>query len=228
MKKITFYIFIFIGTSLYAQKHDATWMFGNAGGSFSPQDTTFGISILHFDNSTLSHIENNQTIEMWLNHDDACISDTAGNLLFYYNGIYIEDASYNTMQNGHDISKWKMTGGDIMQGGVILPFPDSPHKYILFHEEQDLPVQGVGNLISHLYYSVIDMTKNGGLGAVVDKKNSIINDTLDYGKVTSCRHANGRDWWVLVFEFNSNKYYRILLTPSGVDTLGRRLCRYSH
>ncbi|KGE85080.1 PKD domain-containing protein [Phaeodactylibacter xiamenensis] len=52
------------------------------------------------------------------------------------------------------------------------------------------------------------------------RKELLLSDTLDYGKLSACRHANGRDWWVILPAFNSNLYYRYLLTPSGIDLVG--------
>ncbi|MEP6794517.1 MAG: T9SS type A sorting domain-containing protein, partial [Saprospiraceae bacterium] len=38
------------------------------------------------------------------------------------------------------------------------------------------------------------------------------------GYIQACRHANGRDWWVIVPEWNSNCYYTILVSPDGVSS----------
>ncbi|MBK6643049.1 MAG: hypothetical protein IPG39_18360 [Bacteroidetes bacterium] len=59
----------------------------------------------------------------------------------------------------------------------------------MFHCTVDDPP---GNLLTHsLYYSVIDMTANGGLGKVIIKNQALLNDTLNAGKLTTCKHANG-------------------------------------
>jgi hypothetical protein len=67
-----------------------------------------------------------------------------------------------------------------------------------------------------LYYTVINPTGNGGQGEVISKNNLIINDTIDNGNVLAVRHANGRDWWVVVKKFYSNKFYATLVTPDSV------------
>ncbi|MCX6291757.1 MAG: T9SS type A sorting domain-containing protein, partial [Bacteroidetes bacterium] len=60
----------------------------------------------------------------------------------------------------------------------------------------------------------------GGLGGIIaNKKNiSIINDTLTLGRITACKHANGRDWWVVVHRANSDQYYKMLITPDTILT----------
>lgn len=39
---------------------------------------------------------------------------------------------------------------------------------------------------------------------------------MDYGKLTATKHANGEDWWILVPKFESNLYYRLMLTSNGL------------
>ncbi len=48
---------------------------------------------------------------------------------------------------------------------------------------------------------------------MVSKNQVLINDTLNGGKITACKHANGRDWWIMVHRANTNKYYKLLVTP---------------
>jgi WD40 repeat protein len=51
---------------------------------------------------------------------------------------------------------------------------------------------------------------------VLQKNTILINDTLEGGMLTACKHANGRDWWILIKKYVSDKYFRILFTPSGI------------
>jgi hypothetical protein len=55
------------------------------------------------------------------------------------------------------------------------------------------------------------------LGIVEFKNIPILEDTLHYGRITATRHANGRDWWIIQQKFASNKYYKFLLTPQGIE-----------
>ena len=70
-----------------------------------------------------------------------------------------------------------------------------------------------------LFYSEIRKIDNEQ-GEVILRKELILHDTLGAGKLSACKHANGRDWWIIVPEWNSNRYYRYLLTPEGIDTVG--------
>ncbi|MDQ3050362.1 MAG: hypothetical protein M3Q95_05705, partial [Bacteroidota bacterium] len=85
----------------------------------------------------------------------------------------------------------------------------------MFHNTLD---NAAYNKSHYLYWSVIDMNGNGGLGSVILKNQILIQDTLNAGKITACKHANGRDWWVVCHRFNSNLYYKFLISPIGVST----------
>ena len=47
-----------------------------------------------------------------------------------------------------------------------------------------------------------------------------LQDTLDFGKLSACRHANGRDWWIIVARYTFNEFHRFLLTPTGLEWVG--------
>lgn len=38
-----------------------------------------------------------------------------------------------------------------------------------------------------------------------------------WGGLTAIKHANGRDWWVIAHRFHTSKYYKLLLTPQGIQ-----------
>ena len=214
-------VFILITCQMFGQHYDNTWLLGYGGGSLSPNEPHFGISTLTFDESPFPSIFNNQDSELNFNDTNTAMSDWNGDLLFYFNGILIYDASHKIMENGTEINEWEQTGQDVPQGGLVIPYPDNPNKYILFHEVSGV-ISGWGAAVLGLEYSVIDMTENDGLGAVILKKEPLITDSLDYGKLTATRHANGRDWWILVQELNTNNYYRILVSPEGVNVIGEQ------
>ncbi|MBL0102941.1 MAG: hypothetical protein IPP51_03820 [Bacteroidetes bacterium] len=96
------------------------------------------------------------------------ISNSTGALQFCSNGIYIADATGDTMQNGSGLNPSLYTtsmtthGLALPQGNLVIPFPDDSTKFYLFHETSDDMYGTWASL--NLYYSIIDMTLNGGLG----------------------------------------------------------------
>lgn len=149
------------------------------------------------------------------------ISDSSGNILFYTNGLDVCDSSNSIMQNGNNISPGPVhiddsLGLPVPQACLIIPKPGSNHLYYLFHSSLDnYPYY---TKAYYLYYSVIDMSLNGGKGVVTIKNAILLNDTLNPGKITACKHANGRDWWVVCHRFNSDLYYKFLITPNGISS----------
>ncbi|MBK6642320.1 MAG: T9SS type A sorting domain-containing protein [Bacteroidetes bacterium] len=159
------------------------------------------------------------TREMEFRRAVSNICDSNGNLLFVTNGVYIADATGDTMQNGSGLNpsvytSWYPDGLPPHQMNIIVPNPGNTNSYYLFHCTVDDPP---GNLLTrYLYYSEIDITANGGLGAITTKNQILLNDTLNAGKLTACKHANGRDWWIICHKGFTNIYLKFLLTPSGL------------
>jgi hypothetical protein len=147
----------------------------------------------------------------------ASICDSSGSLLFYSSYDYdvnsiggpafqngeIFNSQHSTMQNGDSIvmAAW-------YRETVITPFPTSDSLYV------------TGINIKGLFYSLVDMSLNGGLGEVIQK-----NVQLENFKTVDClnaiKHGNGRDWWVIIRRFDAvsnpnNDYYVYLVTPSGI------------
>ena len=149
------------------------------------------------------------------------ICDSAGNLLFYSNGIYIANSLDDTMQNGSGLNPSDFTtdhyryGLTLPQGNLIIPFVEDSTKYYLFHETSDDRFNSYCSF--YLYYSVIDMKLNNGLGAVIQKNTVLLHDSLVEGRITACKHANGRDWWIFVPRFMNGMMYEYLVTPQGIQ-----------
>ncbi len=136
------------------------------------------------------------------------ISNSNNDILFYSNGVYIANALDDTMQNGSGLNPSAYTssrnsyGLYLPQGNLVIPFPDDSMKYYLFHETLDITISAT---TLYLYYSIIDMTLNGGLGAVTQKNVVLINDSLNPGRLTAkCQ------WSKLVF-CKQNPHLCILL-----------------
>jgi len=158
---------------------------------------------------------------MNLNCTNGVISDQSGNLLFYSNGIYVANALDDTMQNGSGLNPgyWANQRIDVglstPQANLVIPIPGDSMRYYLFHETVD--DVGVTWSSYYLFYSIIDMNLDGGLGAVVQKNTVLFQDTLIEGRLTAVKHANGRDWWLFSHKWNSGKIFKFLITPYGIQ-----------
>ena len=213
MKKLL-YLFLFLIQNSFGQGIDNLWLMGYDcchPPYFHPMNLDFSTGSLVID-----------TVQRNMNFRETNgeICDKNGNLLFYSNGFYIANAMNDTMMNGSGINPCYFTtlysdGLTIPQANLIIPFPDDSMKYYLFHESSDDYVNTYSAF--YLYYSIIDMSLDNGLGAVVQKNTILLNDTLVLGRLTACKHANGRDWWLFSHEFLTGIMYKFLITPQGIQ-----------
>lgn len=149
----------------------------------------------------------------------ASISDSTGKLLFYsapdtmetqqgiavgFNGN-IYDTSGAIMQNGDSI----ISDAEYREM-TIIPYPDHQGFYYLF----SISVLGPYGL----YYSIIDLNQNGGLGRVI-QKNILLNSFQASDGLTAIKHGNGRDWWIIFRRWDSQNdlFYKYLVTPLGIS-----------
>ena len=182
--------------------------------------------------------ESNVQADLNMNFEStmAVMPDTLGNILFYTNGCHIANAIGDTMPNGAGISPGEMydwtcpTSGYVSPlGAMILQLPQSPNLYYLFHMGVKYGSERRLNY-GPFYYTVIDMSLDGGKGEVISK-NNILSDG-NFEPFVSVRHGNGRDWWIVFPEYGTNKYHKILFSVSGlqedpVQLIGQTLsCRY--
>ncbi|MFM9946948.1 MAG: PKD domain-containing protein [Saprospiraceae bacterium] len=209
--------------SLSAQKHDNIWLFGyNAS---VPNAPGYGGTVIDFSLVTPDIYHEPRDMDLFDTNTSVC--DAEGNLLFYSNGIYIANGIHEPMINGLGINPGVYADNNprgylLSQGVLSLPHPDpdSTHLYYLVHSNMEYPTDELILYASKLYYSKIDMSLENGLGAVTEKNQVIIDDTMEPGKVTACKHANGRDWWLFMRRYGSNEYHTILLNPSGFENKG--------
>ena len=154
-----------------------------------------------------------------VNNTSQC--DAQGNLLFYTNGLFIVNAAQDTMKGGQRINPAEDVQTAFCQGVLALPLPESNQVYYLIHLESTFdPTPYAFGQAYRCFYSVIDMKNENGLGEVVKANTIFLKDTLCYGKLTATKHANGRDWWLLIPKWNSSVYFKFLLTPQGLQSHG--------
>ncbi|NUQ26794.1 MAG: T9SS type A sorting domain-containing protein [Saprospiraceae bacterium] len=234
---LTITIILAIAASLPAQsffqreKRDYIWLLGYAS---SAQVPGFGGTRIDFNSTppTVAYEYRDMNFEAAA----TSICDAQGNLLFYTNGIYVANYLHEPIENGMQLdagpfsSDWAEDGVRYPQTLLSIPNPGDTNEYFLFH----LPIDTISdttNLYGYrvlslkLYYSRINMSGNNGASIVLEKNQVLVQDTLDNGKLTAVRHANGRDWWIVVPENDSNGFYRLLVTPDtilnyGLQTIG--------
>jgi gliding motility-associated-like protein len=134
----------------------------------------------------------------------ACISDSAGNLLFYTDGVTVWNNQHDTMANGRDLFGHYSSS----QSSIIVPKPRDPHRYFVF----TVDFEGASNGMN---YSVVNMDLDNGKGDVEEKNVQLVTPVCE--KLTAIKHCNGTDFWVITHGFNSQSFYAFLVTANGVS-----------
>jgi hypothetical protein len=173
----------------HAFTQNENWAFGDSAGlSFSTLPPTFLLT------------------NIWTFEPCASISDSLGNnLLFYTNGQKVWNKYNEVMPNGSDllINVFGGYASSVTQGVIIAPKPASDKEFYLIYMAE-----------GGLMYSVVNIELDGGLGDVTDE--NIWLNTTDpvLQKMQAVKHANGRDWWVILLRWPPKAATKILGTLS--------------
>ncbi|MDQ3191834.1 MAG: gliding motility-associated C-terminal domain-containing protein [Bacteroidota bacterium] len=186
------FIFVFIICffclfSLKAQKENNYWYFGNNAG-------------LDFNNGTPVALTDGELIT---NEGCATVSDYAGNLLFYTDGVNVWDRLHTRMLNGDSL----MGDSSSTQSALIVKKPRADSIYYIFTTAAD----------SGLRYSIVDLTLNAGLGDVTADKNILVF-TPSCEKLTAIRNFNGIDYWIIAHHKGTNSFYSYMLNSTGLSS----------
>lgn len=206
MKNLTIAVLLFVSFSIEAQQYGAQWVMGGI-----PQ-------IIDFRNDTVS----NRALQhpFGTTFTIANICDENGNLLYMTNGIFVGDSTGNDLQGDtglspcHYTTQYENEGLNIEQAVLFIPKPGNSRYYYLFHYSADDTVN-IGRPAT-LYYSIIDKEGNGGLGSVIRENVVFCTGHFRGGGMTACKHANGRDYWLMQGEYNTNRFFEFLVTPDTI------------
>jgi len=70
------------------------------------------------------------------------------------------------------------------------------------------------------YFDEFNPLNSNSGSALISKNNVILSETdsTQVGGIAACRHANGRDWWIIKPGIYHNHFYRFLFSPYGIET----------
>ena len=189
---------------LFSQKQGNNWCFADSTGidfNYTPPLVT--------DSKALG-IEAN-----------AAISDNDGGLLFYVaskSKFSPANQSLSLFNDNHLV----VNGGDsllghesITQGALILPLMETEGQFHLFHLVLDFP-----GVHCSLFYSRIKCNQNSNSFSLCLKNIPFTIDDSLCEKMVAVRHANGRDWWVLLHGSDNNTFHKLLICNDSVQYWG--------
>jgi hypothetical protein len=216
MKKILFCLIGLAMSVLKAQNHDYFWTIGYDNNA---TDDKFGGMLIDFNTNPPSIIKKNLKIN--IGYGCTTCSDSSGKLAFYSNMGRIYNREFNLMENGDQINPGQVWNNSVDNGytglgGMVIPAPGMNNIYYFFHLGTRINANVTPPIVfAPLYYSIIDMNKNNGLGKVVSKNNIILDSIQTQQSLV--KHANGRDWWLITAMESKPLYYIWLISPKGIE-----------
>ncbi|MCB0691464.1 MAG: PKD domain-containing protein, partial [Saprospiraceae bacterium] len=225
------FIFLFcIGqiAIIEAQQEDNVWMFGGGFG-LKDYDGTWGVSYVDFNNEP-PDIYFVKKVQLNLRGVNAEICSEGGVLKLYTNGMSIANGQHDfvadTINYGDEWEIHKDFKNDtliyhdgmlIIQGAMILPDPADSLRYYVMYTQFQRGQNWWEDYVKGLYYSHVDMRLNDGRGGLLSRDVPMVEDSLGWGGLSACRHANGRDWWVVQVGKNREVFHEFLITSDGIS-----------
>lgn len=193
------------------QKEDVTASFGRC--STSPNASPFGPTNiwyfgnragLNFDTSPPTAIE---SIMDPANEGCGIVSDYNGDVLFYTNGLKVWNKQNVLMENGEGLIGHTSSS----QTGLIVPAPNNPNKYYIFHSTAMEIGATMGGI--KVYFSTVIFDEAHPLGKV-DKKNVLLSNELEE-RITAVKHSTSNAYWIVSHQRDNAIFSSYLLGAGG-------------
>lgn len=186
------------------------WLFGrNAGLDFGTAGTSVARTV---------KCASGQVCEG--NEGTTVISTKDGTLQFWTDGRTIWNRNGNVMNGGLDSAGLPVAlnaSPSATQAAAVLPIGADETRYVIITNNSEN-----GNAttnLGELFYSVVDMTLNGGLGAVqsANKNLQLIPGQVDYASegLTAAPKADGSGYWVVTYTPDSTRIVAVPFSNSG-------------
>lgn len=189
-------------------QYDKVWTFGNTGG-------------LNFSGAP---VPQQFTTAAEMRGNSASMCDRNGNLLFYTDGNYVWDRQHNLMPGGVNLTvapgqpvKLMDPGNGWMSDATAIAMkPGDPGRYYIFSERRepiDLTSMSSPAYPADLYYSIVDMSLNNGLGEVIEKGTYLDSNVQKLTLVS----GNDCNIWLVTHQGDGNAYKSYNITEAGVS-----------
>lgn len=180
--------------------------------------------VLNFNDSGLQEIIEPLDLGLAINYSRAAYSDAEGNLAFASNGWRLVDHQGNVLSNRlyFDWVPWPADNPDPSMvlnslGPLFLNDPGNPDRAYLFYGQYMGGNFGPEVLKADVVftYAYLDVPNR----ALISQNNIVMSDTSASGDMQACRHANGRDWWLMKPGIYEDEYFVGLLSPTGISEM---------
>ncbi len=190
---ISILLFFFIRTDAqYTANENKKWVFGRHCGL----DFSSGIPVPFYSS-------------LYTSEGSASVSDASGHLLFYTDGKDVFNRTGVLMPSGGSIVPFITVSAS--QAAVIAQVVGNPNQYYIFSLEQ---ASGIN--YSHLAYSVVDMTLDGGNGDILPGLRGVPLDSFLSEKMISIK-GSGCNTWLVTAKRDSLAFFVYNITSAGIS-----------
>jgi len=221
--KIIFLAIVMLPSITMAQMEGDQWVLGYWGLNGNEQSMMF----MDFRFGKL-HIYKHTEIKFRILDTSSNICDSNGEPILWTNSMQIMDQFRNLIadtiaydgknglwDNFYLQSSMMPFGFPYTDGAVILPVPNHPSDYSVVYQMPGIhpiyffaPVQFLEARVHKSKTGEFELLyKDFPFSPYVEWLNSTIS---------TVRHGNGRDWWLIYFQENSPNYYACILDPDGI------------
>ncbi len=181
-------------------------------------------SVFKFNDDGLEEIVEPLDLNLAVYYSRAAYSDANGNLAFASNGWRLVDHQGNIVSNRlyFDWVPWPGDNPDPSMvlnslGPLFLNDPGNPDRAYLFYGQYMIGNFGPEVVKADVVftYAYLDVPNR----ALISQNNIVMHDTSASGDMQACRHANGRDWWLIKPGIYEDEYFIGLLSPTGISEM---------
>jgi hypothetical protein len=203
-------IFMLFSNIINAQLHDANIYMGNGWNSSNNASKLLKINYNEFKITDIKEPFRNGLIG--IGSCSSTYSDSTGNLMFYSNGVQIRNRSNQILENGYmifannryDNSRYDEYGSSVPASTYFLPSSNPRFvNFIFLNDDPKWP-----NFTYKI--AVIDTLLNKVIS------NKPFTDKDYYPGSIATKHANGRDWWIVMYNIKKNEFSTYLLSDTTI------------
>jgi gliding motility-associated-like protein len=191
---LLFFILLHYVTS-FTQEQNNQWRFGFGGGiDFNTNPPSFSAG------AVISTPEGS-----------ASVADrTTGALLFYTDGVTVWNANNQVMLNGTGLLGGTPALLSSTTAAVIIPKPGNSNLYYIVTIDEQASSNG-------MRYSLVDMTLDNGLGAVVSGQKNIFLFQTTSEKLEVVPASDKQSYWLLTHDEPGNSFVAFRINATGIQ-----------
>ena len=227
MKNNLFFFLLIFPIALSAQREADCLAIGYCDFAPTPDCLpSYGSAIYKFNEDGIEYIEEYAGLNLSTDYSRAAFSDRhTGELIFASNGWRLVNRSGEVLAHKlwrddipHPGNTPDTTAVLNTLGPLFLNDPgDSTKAYLFYgqHYTQNYPGIGLASLDVLFTYAYLDIPTQ----SLISKGNVILDEheLTARSDMAACRHANGRDWWLIKPGIYDDENYIGILDPKGVS-----------